>query len=126
MNKLFVGNLSFSTGEAELRQAFEPFGTLQSVAIISDRMTGQSRGFGFVEYENAGDAQKAIESLDGREVDGRTISVNVARERQPTPRFGSSDDRGGGGGGGGGRSNGGGGGGGAGGGGKPRRGANRW
>jgi cold-inducible RNA-binding protein len=119
-NKLFVGNLSFSTGEDALRQAFEPFGTLQSVSVISDRMTGQSRGFGFVEFENAADAQKAIESLDGREVDGRTISVNVARERQATPRsFGGGDDRGA-------RGGNGGGGGGGGGGGKARRGANRW
>jgi RNA recognition motif-containing protein len=116
-NKLFVGNLSYSTGEAELRQAFESFGSLRSVSIITDRMTGQPRGFGFVEFENADDAQRAIESLDGREVDGRTLNVNVARERQATPRFGGGDEggqrRGGGGGGGGG-------------GGKGGRGANRW
>jgi cold-inducible RNA-binding protein len=116
-NKLFVGNLSYSTGEAQLRDAFEPFGALRSVSIITDRMTGQPRGFGFVEYENADDAQRAIESLDGREVDGRTLNVNVARERQATPRFGGGggggDDaprRGGNGGGGG----------------KGGRGANRW
>lgn len=115
-NKLFVGNLSFSTGEDALRVAFEPFGTIRSVSIISDRMTGQSRGFGFVEYEEAADAQRAIESLDGQSVDGRNISVNVARERAPQPRSfggggGGDDRRGGGGGGGGGRS---------------RRGDNRW
>lgn len=108
-NKLFVGNLSFSTGEDTLRNVFEEFGTITSVSVISDRMTGQSRGFGFVEFSNANEAQKAIESLDGRDIDGRTISVNVARERSAAPRFGGGDDRGSGGG-------------------RPRRGggANRW
>jgi len=104
-SKLYVGNLSYSTGEAQLRQAFEPFGKLTSVSIITDRMTGQPRGFGFVEYENAEDAQRAVDSLNGQQVDGRTLNVNVARERSSSPRFG-----GGGGGGGGGYSGGGGGG----------------
>jgi RNA recognition motif-containing protein len=96
-SKLFVGNLSYSTGEAELRRAFEPIGPLRSVAIITDRETGRPRGFGFVEFERADDAQRAITSLDGQMVDGRTISVNVARERERTPRF-SNDGSGGGGG----------------------------
>jgi RNA recognition motif-containing protein len=118
-SKLFVGNLSYSTGEAELRRAFEAVGALRSVAIITDRMTGQPRGFGFVEFESSDDAQKAIASLDGQQVDGRTISVNVARERERTPRFGGGGgggggDYGGGGGGGGGGFGGGGGGGGGG------------
>jgi cold-inducible RNA-binding protein len=126
-NKLFVGNLSYSTGEAELRRAFEALGALRSVSIITDRMTGQPRGFGFVEFEKADDAQRAIASLDGQQVDGRTINVNVARERERTPRFdgggggggggggyGGSDSRGGGGGYGGSDSRGGGGGGGGG------------
>jgi cold-inducible RNA-binding protein len=121
-NKLFVGNLSYSTGEAELRQAFEPFGSLRSVTIITDRMTGQPRGFGFVEYENESDAQRAIESLDGRDLGGRSLNVNVARERQSTPRFGGGGFGGGGDEGGGQRRGGGGGGGG----GKGGRGANRW
>lgn len=95
-SKLFVGNLSYSTGEAELRRAFEPLGALRSVAIITDRMTGRPRGFGFVEFERPDDAQRAITSLDGQQVDGRAISVNIARERERTPRF----DGGGGGGGG--------------------------
>ena len=95
--KLFVGNLSYSTGEAELRQAFESIGALRSVAIITDRMTGQPRGFGFVEFERSDDAQRAIESLDGQQVDGRKISVNIARER--TPRSGGGGFGGGGGGG---------------------------
>lgn len=101
-SKLFVGNLSYSTGEAELRRAFEAVGALRSVAIITDRMTGQPRGFGFVEFESSDDAQRAIASLDGQQVDGRTISVNVARERERTPRFGGGGGGGGGGFGGGG------------------------
>lgn len=100
-SKLFVGNLSYSTGEAELRRAFEAVGALRSVAIITDRMTGQPRGFGFVEFESSDDAQRAIASLDGQQVDGRTISVNVARERERTPRFGGGGGGGGGFGGGG-------------------------
>ena len=116
-SKLFVGNLSYSTGEAELRRAFEAVGALRSVAIITDRMTGQPRGFGFVEFESSDDAQRAIASLDGQQVDGRTISVNVARERERTPRFSGGDGGGGGGFGGGGGGFGGGGGGGFGGGG---------
>lgn len=94
-SKLFVGNLSYSTGEAELRRAFEPIGALRSVSIITDRMTGRPRGFGFVEFERTDDAERAISSLDGQQVDGRTISVTVARERERTPRF--SNDGGGGG-----------------------------
>jgi len=108
--KLFVGNLSYSTGEAELRRAFESIGALRSVAIITDRMTGQPRGFGFVEFERSDDAQKAIESLDGQNVDGRKISVNIARERAPrTGGFGGGGGGGGFGGGGGGFGGGGGG-----------------
>jgi cold-inducible RNA-binding protein len=110
-SKLFVGNLSYSTGETELRRAFEAIGALRSVAIITDRMTGQPRGFGFVEFESSDDAQRAIASLDGQQVDGRTISVNVARERERTPRFSGGGFDGGGGGGGGGFGGGGGGGG---------------
>ena len=103
--------MSYSTGEAELRRAFEAVGALRSVAIITDRMTGQPRGFGFVEFESSDDAQRAIASLDGQQVDGRTISVNVARERERTPRFSGGDGGGGGGFGGGGGGFGGGGGG---------------
>src|SRR5688572_4831539 len=130
--KLFVGNLSFSTGEDRLREAFEPFGDIQSVAVISDRMTGQSRGFGFVEYASASDAQRALESLNGSEVDGRAINVTVAREREGGPRGGGGGGGGGGRGGFGGGGGGGGGGdrrGGGGGGGKGRRGGgggDRW
>ncbi len=96
-NRLYVGNLSYSTGEAQLRQAFEPFGALISVAVITDRMTGQHRGFGFVEYESAEDAKRAAESLNGQQVDGRTLNVNVARERSSAPRFSGGGGGGGGG-----------------------------
>lgn len=85
-NKLYVGNLSYSTREDELRSAFEPFGALVSVSVITDRMTGEPRGFGFVEYEQADDARRAIDSINGSEMGGRSLNVSVAREREP--RFG--------------------------------------
>src|SRR5262245_7080748 len=102
--KLYVGNLSYNTGDEELRRTFAEFGTLVSATAVTDRMTGQHRGFGFVEYERAEDAQRAIDAVNGQNVDGRSLNVNIAREREP--RFG-----GGGGGGGGGGFGGGGGGG---------------
>jgi cold-inducible RNA-binding protein len=74
-NRLYIGNLSYSTGEDELRRAFAPFGKLASVVVT----TGKSRGFGFVEYQSASDALRASESLDGLKVDGRTISVRLER-----------------------------------------------
>lgn len=80
-SKLFVGNLDFSVGETELRQAFEPFGALLSVALITDRATGRPRGFGFVEYESDDCAQQAIASLDGTPIMGRNVNVSQARER---------------------------------------------
>jgi RNA recognition motif-containing protein len=76
-NRLYIANLDYSTGQDELRQAFEPFGDLQSVAVL----TGKSRGFGFVEYKHARDAMRASESLDGLDLDGRRISVRVERHR---------------------------------------------
>lgn len=76
-NRLYIANLDYSTSQDELRQAFEPFGTLQSVSVL----TGKSRGFGFVEYKNARDALRASQSLDGRDLDGRRISVRVERQR---------------------------------------------
>ena len=79
--KLYVGNLAFSTTEAELRELFEEHGTIESVNVITDRETGRSRGFAFVELEDAGSAEKAMQALDGREVDGRTLRVNEANER---------------------------------------------
>ena len=96
-NRLYVGNLSYSTTEESLRTAFEQDGRqVTDVSIITDRMTGQSRGFAFVEMASPADAQAAIAALDGRELDGRTLRVSEARER-------GGPGGGGGGGGGGGR-----------------------
>jgi len=91
--KLYVGNLPFSMTEELLRDLFEQHGQTQSVNVITDRETGRSRGFGFVEFETQESAQAALEALDGKDIDGRPLRVNEAHERQ---------SRGGGGGGGGG------------------------
>jgi hypothetical protein len=116
--KLFVGNLDYSTSEDQLRDAFAPYGNIVSSAIVLDRMTGRSRGFGFVEYDSAAEADKAIEALNGSDLNGRQLNVNVARERSEGDRRPRSFGGGGGGGyGGGGGGYGGGGGGGYGGGG---------
>jgi RNA recognition motif-containing protein len=119
-SRLFVGNLDYSVAENDLKQAFEPYGTIRSASIITDRMTGQTRGFGFVEYETAEEAQKAIEALDGSVLNGRAMNVNIARERSGggDRGGGGGGDRGGGGGGYGGGGGGGGYGGGGGGGGR--------
>jgi len=84
--KLFVGNLSWNTGEDELRYAVENYGQVEEVRIIKDRETGRSRGFGFVTFAERSQAEAAIEGLNGTEIDGRTIKVNEAMERQPRPR----------------------------------------
>src|SRR5688500_13730212 len=76
--KLFVGNLSFQTTEGDILSAFEAFGTVESVRIITDRDTGRSKGFGFVEMSEE-DANKAIASLSGSELDGRALTVNEAK-----------------------------------------------
>jgi cold-inducible RNA-binding protein len=87
--KLYVGNLSFETTESDLDALFAQVGTVESVRIISDRNTGRSRGFGFVEM-NPEDASRAIEELNGKNVDGRALTVNEAR-----PQEQRSNDRGG-------------------------------
>ncbi len=96
MKNIFVGNLSFSTTEDELRQMFEAHGQVDRVSIMTDRDTGRSRGFGFVEMTSNEDGDKAITALNGSQIGGRTLNVNEARPK--TERSG-----GGGGGGGGGR-----------------------
>jgi RNA recognition motif-containing protein len=123
VKNIFVGNLSFNTNEDELRQAFEAYGQVDRVSIMTDRDTGRSRGFGFVEMASNEDGDKAITALNGSQVGGRTINVNEARPK--TERGGGGGgggygggggrDRGGRGGGGGGRDRGGHGGGGGGG-----------
>jgi cold-inducible RNA-binding protein len=79
--KLYVGNLAYSVNDTTLRALFEPFGNVESARVISDRDTGSSKGFGFVEMADA-DAQKAMGALNGREVDGRALRVNEARPQE--------------------------------------------
>jgi RNA recognition motif-containing protein len=79
--KLFVGSLSWNINDQGLREAFDPFGEISEAVVITDRDTGRSRGFGFVTFEDEEAADKAISALDGTELDGRPIKVNVARER---------------------------------------------
>jgi len=95
MIRLYVGNLNYRTTEDQLREFFSAHGEVASVAVISDRETGRSRGFGFVEFSNDDEGRAAIEALDGKELDSRTLKINEARPRS---------EQGFGGGGGGGRS----------------------
>src|SRR6202167_3055793 len=109
LKNIFVGNLSFNTSEDELRQMFEPFGQVDRVSIMTDRDTGRSRGFGFVEMASNEDGEKAITALNGSQVGGRTLNVNEARPKTEHDIGGGGGggrdrgDRGGRGGGGGGR-----------------------
>ena len=97
--KLYVGGLSFDTTDDGLRAFFDGEGTVESATVITDRYSGRSRGFGFVEMSTSAEANKAIEDLNGKMLDGRTITVNEAR---PQSREGGGQRGGGGGGGGGG------------------------
>lgn len=99
MKKIYVGNLPWSTAEADLKDLFGRYGKVYSAAVITDRETGRSRGFGFIEMDDA-DAENAISQLNGREFGQRTLRVNEAQDRGDRPRGGP---RGGGGPGGGGR-----------------------
>ena len=106
MKNIFVGNLDFNTSEDELRQLFQAYGQVDRVSIMTDRDTGRSRGFGFVEMTNAEEGEKAIAALNGNQVGGRTLNVNEARpkvERGGGGGGGGRDRGGRGGGGGGGR-----------------------
>ena len=103
MKNIFVGNLSFNTNEDELRQLFEPFGQVDRVSIMTDRDTGRSRGFGFVEMASNEDGDKAITALNGSSVGGRTVNVNEARPKTERTGGGGGGGGGYGGGGGGGR-----------------------
>jgi cold-inducible RNA-binding protein len=80
--KLYVGNLSYDTTDSDLQNLFGPHGTVQSAQVIMDRDTGRSKGFGFVEMDSGEQAQAAISALNGREVDGRALTVNEARPRE--------------------------------------------
>ena len=83
--KLFVGGLPYSTTDADLQQAFAAAGTVASAVIIMDKMSGRSKGFGFVEYDNDAEAEKAIEMFNNKEFSGRTITVNEARPKEDRP-----------------------------------------
>lgn len=96
---IYVGNLSYGLHEDDLRKAFEAHGSVSECRIITDKFTGRSKGFGFVEMDNDDEARTAIEAINGSELDGRPIKVNEARPREERPKR----DYGGGGGGGGGR-----------------------
>ena len=103
-NKIYVGGLPFSTTDGQLQEMFSAHGTVESARVITDKFSGKSRGFGFVEMSSGGEAQKAIDSVNGTEIEGRTLTVNEAKPQEKRSGFG------GGGGGGGGRKNSGGGG----------------
>ncbi len=87
--KIYVGNMSYDTSEDDLRKAFEPHGTVDSVAVISDQYSGRSKGFGFVEMPNETEAKAAMEGLNEKDLDGRTIKVNQARPRNGGQRGGN-------------------------------------
>ncbi len=95
---IYVGNLPRATSEEELRKAFEAFGRVSSAAIIKDKFSGESRGFGFVEMPEKNEAQTAITSMNGKDFGGRTLTVNEAKPREERPRTGGGgygDRRGG-------------------------------
>lgn len=91
MKKLYVGNLPYSTNDAELRDLFAAAGAVATASVIMDKMSGRSKGFGFVEFESDADAQKAIDMFNGKDVGGRPLTVNEARPMQP--RTGGFGDR---------------------------------
>jgi len=100
-SKLYVGNLPYSVTEGRLQEIFAVHGTVESANVISDKFTGQSRGFGFVEMSSGAEAQKAIEALNGTQLDGRTLTVNEAKPMARRDNRGGGDrgdrgDRGGG------------------------------
>jgi cold-inducible RNA-binding protein len=88
MKKLFVGNLSWNTDDAELAKAFSSYGEITEAKVITDRNTGRSRGFGFVSLEEDEAADRAIEEMNNTELDGRTITVNVAQDKRRDSRGG--------------------------------------
>lgn len=83
---IYVGNLSYGVSEDNLKEVFEAYGQVTSCKVITDKYSGRSKGFGFVEMENDSEAQAAIDQLDGAEIDGRSVRVNEARPREDNPR----------------------------------------
>lgn len=95
-NKLFVGGLAWATTDDKLRDLFAQVGTVVSATVITDKFSGRSKGFGFVEMSSDAEAQEAIKKLNGQELDGRTVVVNEARPQAPREdRFGAGPSRGG-------------------------------
>jgi RNA recognition motif-containing protein len=89
MNKIYVGNLSYQATEEELTELFSKYGNIKSIALIKDRATGRPKGFGFIEFDDNGQADASIE-MDGQEFMGRPLKVNIAREQQRTGGGGRS------------------------------------
>jgi RNA recognition motif-containing protein len=85
---IYVGNISYNSTDDSIKALFEPFGEVESVRIITDKFTGRSRGFAFVQMANEEDGKKAIEELNGSDIDGRKVIVNEARPKQDSPRTG--------------------------------------
>lgn len=97
MKNLYVGNLPHSTNEGELRALFETHGTVEKVSVVTDRDTGRSRGFAFVEMTNPSEADKAIAALNGTDLGGRTLTINEAKPKTDRPKGGGQRFGGGGG-----------------------------
>jgi RNA recognition motif-containing protein len=94
-NRLYVGNLAYSMRDESLIQQFSQFGSVTSAKVMMERETGRSKGFGFVEMGSDTEAQEAINGLNGRSVEGRAMTVNIARPMEARPSFGGGGDRGG-------------------------------
>src|ERR1035437_11194331 len=94
---LFIGSLAYATTDDTLNAFFAQIGEVESARVITDRDSGRSKGFGFVEFKDEANNQKAVDQLDGKELDGRAISVGLARPKEDRPKrdFGGNDDRGG-------------------------------
>ncbi len=93
--KLFVGGLSWGTNDQSLRDAFANFGEVVEARVITDRESGRSRGFGFVNFSSGDSATNAMQEMDGKDLDGRSIRVNFANDRPAGPRFGGGNQEGG-------------------------------
>ena len=96
MTNIYVGNLSFDVSETQLQESFAAFGTVNKASVVTDRATGRSRGFGFVEMANDDEGNAAIEGLNGSEIGGRSVTVNVAKPKTDRPRTGGGGGRDGG------------------------------
>ncbi len=92
-SKIYVGGLPYTTTDGQLEEIFSTHGTVESARVITDKFTGQSRGFGFVEMSSGGEAQKAIDALNNSQVDGRTLTVNEAKPQEKRSGFGGGDGR---------------------------------